>query len=686
MLWLKTTIEGDEGVYGYYAMMWNRGHVPYFDLPSERFPLNYLLYMIPIHFFGNSIIPVRMLNNVLFLISIIALYFIAKSWFGKRASLIATLFYGLFMNAPAFQGQMAMNESLAISFVIFSIYFCHRYSENLNRILLLITGVLVAAAILIRQTEVLILILLVAMIGLARRKSSKENDQAGYARKFLADVLVLAVGVLTPMMIFVLYLWSTGALQSFIAQAVLSYLPSGYLGYFSPSYHGNFGIEFLTVVEGLPLWLFAFFGIIQCSLGFRKDGWHVVLPVFWLLPSLGVTSIMTTVAHHYSVIIAPSAILAGVALGSVIDSFKTETVERLFVRWRQNVTGVFLIVLLLLSFAPSIFLQVKQYPGTTIDWEFVKWYPGGDMGITSYDQQLQIVEYLKTNTTSSAQNLVYGWANYIPWLAGQEIPSSFLMKDIDPEGPKAGLQKVADMVDAEKFEYVVLFAPNFDDLRTKGDPVMDSTLGNYFYVESIGGAHIFSRYNAQEEYTYYSFIQHFSEALKEYDLPNGNKGNTTLDFMNDPVFVPTAHTITVNNDTKTAIFQHPLWGNGSLARGVGNSYINYQNITLPSNPKLQFGITVDPFVWDKDVDKGDGVSFEIRVQYDGKVSTVFSQYINPRQNAVQRIWNDYKIDLTEYGNKNVGIFFVTNPGPNGDAVDDWANWGNPLLLSSKPSG
>ena len=308
------------------------------------------------------------------------------------------------------------------------------------------------------------------------------------------------------------------------------------------------------------------------------------------------------------------------------------------------------------------------------------------MGITNYAQQMQIIEYLKNNTPSGEQNLVYGWANYIPWIAGQEISRSYLTKDLDPEGSEAGLQKVANMVDERSFEYIVLFAPTFDTLAAKGDPVMNNTLENYFYAKGIGGAYIFSKYNAEGEYMYYNFAEHFSEALKQYDLPDGEKGNTTSDFVNDAIFVPIVRTMTVNNGTRTAIFQHPFWGNGSLVSGIGNSYIVYQNITLPANPKLQFGISIDPYVWDKDANQGDGALFEILVQSDSNVSTVFSQYINPRQSTVERKWFDYRIDLADYSNKSVDIFLVTNPGPKGDALDDWAIWSNPLLLNSRPSG
>ena len=74
LMWLKMPVHADEGEGGYTAMLWAQGDLPYATRLDVKGPLHYLLFLIPILLFGNDIMPVRMINNVLYFISIVALY------------------------------------------------------------------------------------------------------------------------------------------------------------------------------------------------------------------------------------------------------------------------------------------------------------------------------------------------------------------------------------------------------------------------------------------------------------------------------------------------------------------------------------------------------------------------------------------------------------------------------------
>jgi hypothetical protein len=106
------------------------------------------------------------------------------------------------------------------------------------------------------------------------------------------------------------------------------------------------------------------------------------------------------------------------------------------------------------------------------------------------------------------------------------------------------------------------------------------------------------------------------------------------------------------------------------------SNIVYDNISILPHSELSFGIGIDPIVWNRT----DGVVFKILVQDDGEIHEMFSRYNDPYKNVEDRKWQDYLVDLNQFGNKSISIYFVTDPGPNGNNAYDWAHWSNPLLL------
>ena len=131
ILWLLTPVVRDEGAVGYVAMVWAKGILPYqAPMAGVNPPLAYLMYLIPSVFFGNNIIPIRILNDALFMVSIIAIYLIAKDWFGQRTGLLSAALYGIFMSAPIFETHLAIPSSLALPFAVFSVYSLNVWFKN----------------------------------------------------------------------------------------------------------------------------------------------------------------------------------------------------------------------------------------------------------------------------------------------------------------------------------------------------------------------------------------------------------------------------------------------------------------------------------------------------------------------------------------------------------------------------
>ena len=122
---------------------------------------------------------------------------------------------------------------------------------------------------------------------------------------------------------------------------------------------------------------------------------------------------------------------------------------------------------------------------------------------------------------------------------------------------------------------------------------------------------------------------------------------------------------TINEEKRGLIFEHP------------DAEVQFNNVAIPQNAVLQFGIGMNPQVWDK---AGDGVTFEIKVvdEKSAKIQ-IFSSYIDPKANSSDRKWVDHDVDLSDFSGQKVSFVFVTTAGPRGDPAYDWAGWSNPKV-------
>jgi len=646
MLCLKTAIYPDEGEAGYTGMLWIRGYLPYAYRPVMKPPLLYLFYLIPNVFFGNSIIPIRIINNILFLVSTLALYLIAQDWYGKRVGLFSILFYGIFMNVPTFEGQLALPISISLSFFIFAIYFCNKYLRNGKKISLSISGILMSIALLIHQEQASGIILPILMILKKVSFGKNFETKLGYIKSFMIDMFIFSIGIFLPIFVTVSYFWSYGALNNLI-DCVVVRLFTVYVPHLILGSDISLKTQILTLVGGLALVLFSIFGMLICIRRRNRNDRYLMC---WVLLFLMLFILKNRYfGHYYLAMLPPASILSGIKLGSALKGAKLETVRDFFRWYKEYAATIFIIVVLILSFIPSIPFQIFQ------------------SSYYRYDQQVELANYLRSHTSKDGQMLAHGWIPTAYWLSGIEAPSVYLATFRNVSIPEDEYQRILNGVRKGDFEYIVFgYIP-------PEDPIKQVTLIKYFYVKNIGDIMIYSKYNLKGEFVNYSFIENFPYASKAYTFPNGTIGNIEQDFEDEPILTPVTLRASIDDDSRNVILQNPL--------GLSNmqSLIAY-NVTVPSNSRLSFGIALAPEVWNEE---GDGVLFKIIMYDDQGGHEIFSRYINPNENAEERKWLDSEIKLDQYANKNVAIYFVTTPGPNNNNRFDWAYWGDPKILQAR---
>ncbi len=126
---------------------------------------------------------------------------------------------------------------------------------------------------------------------------------------------------------------------------------------------------------------------------------------------------------------------------------------------------------------------------------------------------------------------------------------------------------------------------------------------------------------------------------------------------------------TLAGDTKKAI---------APPGGAGTRII--WKVRVPDGGWLRVNLGFKPEAWEK---PGDGVLFKVLVS-DGKASDeLFTQHVDPFNNAADRRWIPVMVDLSAYGGEQVDLIFNTYASPPnvpGNADNDMPLWGTPEVV------
>jgi Dolichyl-phosphate-mannose-protein mannosyltransferase len=649
-LWLETTISRDEGAFGFVGFMWMKGILPTYWLNTHA-PLSYIIYILGVLLFGNSIIPIRLLNNLLFVGSYIIVYLTASKFFGKRIGLLSAFFFGFSMNLPILEAMTVLTEPVSILFSVISIYLCIKYDEDYYDWYLFASGFLMSVATLIRATNVVGFLLLVFVM-----MRSSSDRQHGFRRA----ILLLFSGALFPFLIFLAYF----AFQNDLYGLMQLYLRAGsYLTIFQDL---PFSIKYLVGLENLPVWVFSFIGVVVALK--RRARVHQSL-LFWAFLFVSVSLIPPVFGHRLVLLLPAVCILAGLGLDIVAARVHG------FFRCKSNPLGKakfnpgYLIVgsLTMMLIIPSLFYQSFQYPQMSFSFSGLKW----DYADTDYNTQIEVSKYLSSHTASDGKVFVHGWAAEIYWLSERTPPTRYVWSLLSlPEDEE---NRLANLTKNSTFDYIVVFSPSYGDLFNRAesyDPLARTFFNYYILDKKINNAYIFSQYDNSSRVVY-SFIDEFENSDMYFDSGNGKFGKTK--DLENAVFIPRKGIYSVGDDIRYSIEQTPL---NQIAEGdIVKSYLSY-SVHIPSGAKLKFGTSFDPTYWYE----AHETRFQIQVENSTGIYGIFDETINPKNESPQ--WNNYTLPLFDFANQDVRLVFVISTGPERLNSYSFALWGNPVLLSN----
>lgn len=675
LLWLNTLIGRDEGIAGYVGWLWTEGRILYVNVFDNKGPFFYFLYGSINSFFGQSIIYIRLFNDFLFVISIFMIYKLASDWYGKTAGVASALFYGIFMNAPIYEGQLAVSESLAMPLIVGSVYFWNSHLKTNQKKFLVFSGILLSLSLLTRQTAGLMLPVMLIMLMLFSKKNEVGLGK-NHVRNILSNLFMFFFGVVIPLTVTLLYFYLNGALLNFLDKAFLNPLEYFKGSYIPPSGesaslvlpHAPASLVFIIIVQGLPLWVF---GGLGTSVAVIRRTIYDKFVLLWLIVFCFVASRPPSFGHYYQQIIPQMSFLAGMFISQIFNRISITRVKSIFTSKNfslEETATVAVVALLIMTLIPAAYVQSIQFPNYNIKWEFVEWrFADGQ----SFQNQTYLAQYLREHTPRNSKILVHGLAAEIYWLSGFEAPV-YPWSNPHTMLPESEYQTLVSLVQNLTIDRIVLFAQDYNMLLyTLDDPIVNSTLRKYFFEKQIDNAWIFSKYDSKGRYIAFDLFDMFQNASIEYKKIDGTAGNVTADL------IPAQYILNMTGDTRYAIRHHPLPPSPDPPH-VMVSRIIY-NLTLPSNPVLKYGIGLDPAIWNLT----DGVEFRVFLEVDGEIQMGVIDTLNPRENVTDRGWIDYEINLSAYANKRVRIIFETLPGEKSNASYDWAFWGAPVILNSE---
>jgi len=127
------------------------------------------------------------------------------------------------------------------------------------------------------------------------------------------------------------------------------------------------------------------------------------------------------------------------------------------------------------------------------------------------------------------------------------------------------------------------------------------------------------------------------------------------------------------DDTRLVFYEHPPES--------GRVEVIFR-VEMPEACAVRFAIALSPEVWSPE--KGDGATFSVFIaptDNSEEGEFIFSRYINPKSNPNDRRWRNFLVDLSSWAGSTVNISLITEAGPSGDYVYDWAGWSDLQIVS-----
>ncbi len=334
----------DEGFYILHGREWLDGHWPYRDIHLNKTPLVSVIALPFFVFFDTPIIPIRLFILGLSMASIVAVYYIGRTWVTEHVGLLAAGFYAFDPLTIIWAKYLHVStlapilSACALGMTLFAL-------RKKQTFFFLLAGGLAAVCLLNKQTSV-ILLPVVALLLFIKRDEIKKWDFIFYFAGLLSLPLML-----------LMMLVSIGAVDHFLYDIWWGNLAMWKA--FDFTLHDRW-ITFRAFMHWNPLmWWGVIVGVI--ALAFKRDRLGLVLCAWFSLEFVMNIYGLSHVWKHYILAIVPAcALITGyggfVILNACVNRFS----------WRYYQTSWISLLLVFLLTVPYWPRANWNYPNITL--------------------------------------------------------------------------------------------------------------------------------------------------------------------------------------------------------------------------------------------------------------------------------------------------------------------------------
>jgi hypothetical protein len=207
---LDMPLERDEGGFAYIAKLILEGFPPYLYAYDFKPPGLYLTYAAFIGLFGTTTKAVHLGLLFVNLGSVVLIYFLVKRLLNSVAGLMAALVFGLLSLDQGVLGFAAHATHFVVFWMLVGYLLLVEAAEQNKKHFLFFSGIAFGLSFLMKQPGALFIIFAIIIAGI-----SNGSPRFNYKNKFMCGSILIG-GAIVPIIITVIWLWITGALNKFI--------------------------------------------------------------------------------------------------------------------------------------------------------------------------------------------------------------------------------------------------------------------------------------------------------------------------------------------------------------------------------------------------------------------------------------------------------------------------------------
>jgi len=315
---LDAPLERDEGEYAYAGQLMLEGVPPYLAAYNMKFPGVYAAYAVVLALFGQSTRAIHWGLLAANAIAIGLVYVLTKRFFGSFAGVVAAASYAIFSMSRSFLGMAAHATHFVVIPALAGILLLLNAGERQRLWLLFSSGLCLGLAFLMKQHGAVF-----PLFGFAYLLSTTLRRRP--AKDTLTGIAVFSAGVLVPLAVTCVALFSAGVFERFrfwtvdYARAYASEMP------LRDAWH-NLQSDFLPLLRPFRfLLLLAGLGLVSIWRKGEQRARAIFLSTFLLVSLLSVVPGFWFREHYFILLLPPIAILVGAAASSAV---------RLFAEWK----------------------------------------------------------------------------------------------------------------------------------------------------------------------------------------------------------------------------------------------------------------------------------------------------------------------------------------------------------------